>query len=220
MCSCPATKQALEGPEDQMDDHGTARTLEPGGRRGGCPYTGDPFDLADADEAFAPKWLGRARKEAPVFWMPEIKAWVVTRHEDIHALAVDHRTFSSNCMNRFKTFTGELAGAFPDGHPGEHSILKMDAPDHTRVRRLADTAFNRSAADGYVTEIRKLVDGLIDSFIDEGQADLVQDYALKLPLQVILHVSGIPLEHEAHFAQWGGRLLRPPGYRPRTLTGA
>jgi cytochrome P450 len=170
-----------------------------------CPYAaGKALDPADLGPAASPGWLERARRDTPIFWMSEINAWVVSRYEDVRRIAVDHRTFSSKDMNRLKPMTTELlADAFPKGHPGERSMLKMDSPDHTRVRRLADVGFSRQGAERSTEAIRRLVDDLIDTFVDDGRVEFVSSFAEKLPLYVILHITGIPLELEHDFTEWG-----------------
>jgi cytochrome P450 len=71
------------------------------------------------------------------------------------------------------------------------------------VRRLADAAFTRQATEGHTEDIRRIVDTVIDRFIDRGEVDFTAEFANVLPLLVILHVTGIPLELEDDFAQWG-----------------
>lgn len=169
-----------------------------------CPYpAGRPFDPDNVGPAHTPGWLPEARHQGPVLWMPEFSTWLVTRHEDVKRVVMDHRNFSSSSVNKFKELTGCLTEAFPDGHPGRHSMLKMDPPDHTRIRRLADVAFTRKAAEGYTPMLREIADGLVDEFVDAGEVDVVSGFARRFPLLGILAITGIPLELDEEFAQWG-----------------
>ena len=60
----------------------------------------DPLAPAQRENPF--DILAAARRDQPVFYVPALKLWVVTRYDDVLAVLKDHETFSS---------TGALAGA-------------------------------------------------------------------------------------------------------------
>ena len=68
-----------------------------------APTLSVPFDpLAPAQRENPFDVLAAARSEQPVFYVPALALWVVTRYDDVLAVLKDHQTFSS---------TGALAGA-------------------------------------------------------------------------------------------------------------
>ena len=109
------------------------------------------------------------------------------------------------------------AGRIPDGHPsrcrhvlrdrrfgvrvegggltrgdGSLSLLELDPPDHTRLRRLVAPAFTLHAIAGYTPRIEKVVDDLIDAVSSDGPWDLVASVASPLPIAVITDLLGVP----------------------------
>jgi cytochrome P450 len=75
------------------------------------------------------------------------------------------------------------------------SLLAIEAPQHTRIRRLASHAFTPRAIAGYAPTIRDIADGLLDRAAARGgQFDLIADYAAQLPVAVIARIMGIPAD--------------------------
>jgi cytochrome P450 len=75
------------------------------------------------------------------------------------------------------------------------SLLAIEAPQHTRIRRLASHAFTPRAIAGYAPTIRDIADGLLDRAAARGGPfDLIADYAAQLPVAVIARIMGIPAD--------------------------
>jgi cytochrome P450 len=70
------------------------------------------------------------------------------------------------------------------------SLLAIDAPQHTRIRKLVSHAFTPRAINAYADPIREIADGLLDRVGD--RFDLIDDYASRLPVAVIAKIMGIP----------------------------
>jgi cytochrome P450 len=178
-----------------------------GSSAGTCPHAGLTIDASDGvDAAGVPKWVARHRgaEGSSVAYAPDFAAWCVTRYEDNKSIALDGGTFSSRNNNRLIPMDTEvLRHAFPDGHPGEHSMLKKDGADHTRLRRAADFAFNRKAIAEFEPTIDALAEELLDEIDLSEPFDFVARYALKLPVRTILSLAGIPRGQEEDFLAWG-----------------
>ncbi len=102
----------------------------------GCPYAhGVPFDPVSIEAAADPQpWLEVARREMPVFYLPDQQVYCVTRYRDIAAVLKDTATFSSRYANKFRPMTSlRLKDIFPHGHPGMHSMTLQDPPAHNRI---------------------------------------------------------------------------------------
>jgi cytochrome P450 len=87
----------------------------------------------------------------------------------------------------------------------ETSLLTMDPPDHARIRRLVAPAFTRKAVDAlepFVRETAATLLGAADADVDSG-FDLVDRFALPLPIAVICHLLGVPGRDQARFRAWG-----------------
>ena len=140
----------------------------------GVPY--DQFDLL--------------RREAPVFRHPEPDGpgfWAVTRHADVVAVSRDSATWSS-----------ELGGTFIDDQTDEAlaqlrlTILNMDPPKHHRYRRLVSRGFTPRMVAQLVETIDTRAARIVDEVIDRGGCDFVEDVAVKLPLEMICEMIGLP----------------------------
>lgn len=189
---------------------------------GGCPYheavaaaprcpvvhgeAYDPLDPKQTDDPYP--WMEAARKEAPVFYMPEQDLWCVTRYEDVLAVMRDDETFSARNAIVPIEMTGPLAKVFPDGHPIRHSLLMKDPPEHNVVRKVAQRNFTPKAIATYEPMVRRRVDALIDAFVDDKQCELVSQFTGKLPPQVVCDIIGIPEAEGQTLASWADDTMR------------
>jgi cytochrome P450 len=100
----------------------------------------------------------------------------------------------------------------PEGFPRspqdevEASLLTMNPPDHTRLRKLALPAFSPRAVAAYADRIEQTVDGLLDQAASAGDFDLIPQFAAALPIAVITDLLGIPDGNAAEFAEHGALL--------------
>lgn len=171
-----------------------------------CPVVdGQPYEpLQESTVAWPYPWLARAREEAPVFYDPANDMWCVTRWEDARAVLRDPVTFSSREAMRYRPITSpDLARVYPDGHPGVHSMIRKDPPEHTRVRRIANRGFTRPIVAAMEPTIRQRCETLIDAFAHDGRCDFVAQFATQLPVQTIVDIIGAPMDQDLAFAQWG-----------------
>jgi cytochrome P450 len=81
-----------------------------------------------------------------------------------------------------------------------HSILEMDEPEHHRYRSLIQQAFTRKEMERWERElVTPIVDGLIDDFVDRGNAELMRELFFPFPVHVIAGMLGLPSEGLAQF---------------------
>jgi cytochrome P450 len=161
----------------------------------------DPLNPAHAENPWT--LLARARQEQPVFYMPSLDMWCVTRYDDVRAALHDSATFSNESAI-------ELANPVPDEveippgcvFPELRSIGNIDPPDHTRQRKLIQPAFTPKRVGRWTDEIRAIADALIDDFIGDGRVDLVTAYSNPIPIRVIAQILGFPPEAAAKFRHW------------------
>lgn len=106
---------------------------------------------------------------------------------------------------RDRRFGVQADGALNRGD-GQMSLLELDPPDHTRLRRLAAPAFTPRALAGSQTRIEAVVDGLLDTLPREGPFDLVAGLASPLPIAVITDLLGVPAANSAAFARYGATI--------------
>ncbi|MFC5137463.1 cytochrome P450 [Actinomycetospora rhizophila] len=87
--------------------------------------------------------------------------------------------------------------------PIDLSLLGLDAPDHTRLRRLAQPTFAPRRLEQYRETARTVTGRLLDAAPTDGPFDLVSTLAAPLPISVISELLAIPDVDTPRFAQWG-----------------
>src|SRR5205085_1284709 len=172
----------------------------------------DQIDLANPD-TFVAGWPHDAfallRREAPVYWHPGGGAaggfWVVSKYRDVMAAQLDSKTFSSA---RGGTILREFEGEELEANRA--IMLNMDAPRHTRFRRLVNLGFSPKIVNRMALHIRDIARNIVDAVAARGTCDFVADIAAELPLQVIAEMVGVPTEDR-------DRLLREPTLLSTTI---
>lgn len=105
------------------------------------------------------------------------------------------------------------AGLSDEGLAGDqllsHSMISVDPPDHTRLRRLVNKAFTPRVVAALEPRIRELVGGMLAGPEREGQLEVIADLAFPLPVTVIAELLGVPTEDRDRFRAWSRALLEP-----------
>jgi cytochrome P450 len=87
------------------------------------------------------------------------------------------------------------------------SLVFNDPPLHTRVRKLLAAAFTPRALANLQPRIEAVVDGLLDNHAEAGRMDLVEDFAFRLPVEVICDMLGVPPGERAPFRRYSLAIL-------------
>jgi cholest-4-en-3-one 26-monooxygenase len=170
------------------------------------------IDLLNRDrfaEGIPHDWFTLLRKEAPVFHHPEPNGpgfWVLTKYDDVVAVGRDGKTFSSDQARGGVVMLEEPpegAGEMPAGN----LMLTMDAPEHTRYRKLVNHGFTPRRVTALEPHIRDMANQIIDDVIERGECDFVVDVAAELPLQVIAEMIGVPMEDRHKLFEWSNRMI-------------
>ena len=174
------------------------------------------FSLLDTATRECPFEYFRAiRQHEPVYYMPEIKAWYVSRYEDVRYVKKHPELFSNDIYTH-----GERGGEVRDAaekYRAEHgwarvsTLQRTDPPVHTIYRRLINNAFTVKRVRQMTGYIETAVNDLIDKFIDTGEADFVWQYAIPLPCTVIADQLGVPRELIWKLKDWSDAMLAPGG---------
>ena len=120
--------------------------------------------------------------------------WVTTSHRICKTILQDRR---------FGVRNAELSGLAETAAEFDLSLLDLDPPDHTRLRRLAQPAFSPRQMATYKPRIERTVDRLLDDAETAGQFDLVPAFAAPLPITVISDLMGVPDAGTDRFARYG-----------------
>ena len=87
------------------------------------------------------------------------------------------------------------------------SMLKLDPPDHSRIRKLVQYGFTNRYITSLEPEIKKIVKDCLDKIHNQDSFDLIEDLAKPLPAIVIAKMMGLPNEDLYQFQAWSEDLL-------------
>lgn len=155
-----------------------------------CPA----FDITDPELAAHPwEMYASLRAESPVARGDKHGGyWAITRWADVRQAAKDQATFCS----------AQGATIPRTGLPVPGIPVESDPPDHHLYRMLLLPLFRPDKVAAYRAYIENLSHRLIDAFADDGEADLVGQFARRLPPRVIARLAGIPEDHADIIVKW------------------
>jgi cytochrome P450 len=148
------------------------------------------------------------REAGPLHWSTEFfgGAWLLTRHADVEQVLRDPR-FSAQRTGGWVTdreeTKGELAGF---QQLFARAMLFLDAPDHTRIRKVLNAGFKPAQIQALQPFIEQTVAELLDAVGDAPRFDFMQAVARQLPTRVIARMMGIEEAANADFAVWSDDL--------------
>lgn len=143
------------------------------------------------------------RQHDPVHRTP-FDTIVLTRYEDV-AWTLRSNDFSRDVEANGNEPTDELGKAKRARRRtrnGSKSILNLDPPDHTRLRRLVSKAFTPSAIERLRPRIQRLVDDVLDRAASQGGFELVDELAFPIPFQVISDLLDMPTDRADELRDW------------------
>jgi cytochrome P450 len=149
-------------------------------------------------------------------------AFVASRHADVTFVLRDKR-FGKDYVERTIRRYGPKIMDEPIFRGMSHWMLQQDPPDHTRLRGLVVKAFTARRVEDMRPRIQEIVDQTLDRIIPQGEMDLIEDYAFRLPVTIICDMLGIPEEHREMFykgSRDGGRVLDPVPLSPEEIQQA
>lgn len=135
--------------------------------------------------------------------------WLINRYQDVAAVLKDER-FAKDRTNALSPDqirkTPWMPGVFK---ALEKNMLDLDAPHHTRLRGLVHKVFTPRLVEQMRERVQQLADELLDQAAKNKHFDLIEHYALPIPVTIISEVLGIPPQDRNNFHRW-----------TRTLTSA
>ncbi|GAA2807786.1 cytochrome P450 [Crossiella cryophila] len=162
-----------------------------------CPVHNYPFGEQRGLDEHPGLQAARAAEGLTRIQMPYgDPAWLVTRYHDIKVVLADPR------FSRTAVLGKDVARSTP-AIETDMSILSMDPPEHTRLRRLVARAFTVRQVDALRPVVEETINTLLDAMAANGNtADLASALSWPLPVRVISSLLGVPVADHSRFAQW------------------
>ena len=146
------------------------------------------------------------RSEAPVFEVrvPVLKrAWLITRYDDVVLCLQDSDRFVKNASNAGLRSPKSMPWWTPASlRTLSENMLDLDDPAHRRLRALINKAFSRARIEQLRNRTEVLAEDLVDRMRAKLKPDVIEDFALPLPLTVISELLGLPEEARTRFRKW------------------
>lgn len=143
------------------------------------------------------------REQDPVHWSPAVKGWVLTRYDDVRKVLFDPlysedrvRPFFVNLPEEKRAELAEMEARMCDWLPF------LSGGEHQRMRLLTMSMFAPKKLKLMEPSIAKLTDELIDSFIERGSVDFMQEFGVPLPGYVIMDLFGSPRSDLTQVKAW------------------
>ena len=175
------------------------------------------FDLLDPDvivEGLPVEQFAALRKAAPVCWVEQAPGrgggfhdggyWAVTSHRDVKEVSLRSDVFSS--------YENGVIPRFPNDMQRENIelqrfvMLNMDAPHHTRLRKIISRGFTPRAIERLRAELTERAQAIVKAAAAVGSGDFVEQVSCELPLQAIAGLLGVPQEDRDKLFHWSNEM--------------
>jgi len=139
------------------------------------------------------------REHHPVYFVPSLNAYAISRYEDVRDVLSDYARFSSDPLIRI---------AFGEFNPAGDAryLLSSDPPDHTRLRALV----NKALSNRYLTEIRSEIEATVHQLLDDlprgREFDFIEQFSSPLPVRIVGDLLGVESDRYSDFRRWSNNV--------------
>jgi cytochrome P450 len=155
--------------------------------------------------------LAELRESTPVLCHHEFDRWFVTRHADVRACLRDRRLGRNyrhvGSDEEFKAETLDPRwSAFWDVE--RWSLLWLEPPDHTRIRKLVASAFTPRSVEAMREPASRRAHALLDPLVERGHMDLLYDFAQPYSIALICEWLGVPADDNRDLLDWSHAMVK------------
>ena len=165
----------------------------------------ESFDLYNPPSDFINnvyKYYNLLREKSPIHKNSD-GSYILTRYKDLVGVYRNFRVWSSDKRTEF----GAKFGSSPLFEHHTTSVVFVDPPDHTRIRKIFQQAFTPKSIIGLERNINKLVDSYLVMMHAKKKFDFVSDFSFRLPVDVVCSVLGVPSEDRHLIRDWAHKIL-------------
>lgn len=148
-------------------------------------------------------FFARLRRQSPVWYDESDNTWSVFRHADVRHVLKDFQRFGSD--------PAVLVPPPPGLEPDRPSLIRLDPPDHRRLRSRVAPTLTPARIARLAPRIATMAHACLDAVAAAGEMDVIDDLAFPLPVTVIADLLGVPATDRPLYKEWADRLI---GRRP------
>ncbi len=170
------------------------------------------FDPADPAFIANPYPVFTALRDAGrALYYAERDMWLLTRFADVHA-ALRHRGLGRIYSHRYAAVQfgqPEVAADYPRWQESERwSLLNLEPPDHSRIRRLVTSVFTPRSVEQLRPQIEQLSRNHLERCLEQSSFDLLADYAQPYSIAVICTLLGVPPDAGPQLLDWSHAIVK------------
>ena len=165
----------------------------------------ESFDLYNPPSDFINnvyKYYNLLREKSPIHKNSD-GSYILTRYKDLVGVYRNFKVWSSDKRSEF----GAKFGSSPLFEHHTTSVVFVDPPDHTRIRKIFQQAFTPKSILSLERNINKLVDSYLVIMHEKKKFDFVSDFSFRLPVDVVCSVLGVPSEDRHLIRDWAHKIL-------------
>jgi cytochrome P450 len=165
----------------------------------------DPSDPATRADPFA--LFARLREDDPVHWSPALRSWVLTRFDDVRAIAMQKEVSPDRLMPFYRAMPTKSQETLAEliRYLNLWMVFR-DPPEHTRLRGLMGKAFTPRAVEALRPNVTALVELLFERIGERTEFDWITEVAGPLPALVIMDMLGVPRDMVAPMKEWSDEI--------------
>src|ERR1700723_2862520 len=167
---------------------------------------------------------GRMHEEGPLHYVEVASKWAVWSifsHAECSSIAKDPRLSAKRAK--------QMLLPLPLSRQAEFSelarmlglwLIFMDAPEHTRLRKLLNKGFSSAAIEGLRPQVETIVDRMLKPLQQGSEVELMREFANAMPVRIISEMLGVPQELHDTFVNWSRAIAVFRGSPDRTVEQA
>ena len=162
--------------------------------------TVDDIDLHD--QATQMDWCSayrHLRDEAPVYRMPGTNTYVISRYDDV-LYVLRHQNLFPTGVTTYRTEAARQG--YETAGWKKMTPLRVNPPEHRQYRAIVDGYFDPAGSSRWTDFIQATISELLDTIAADGAAEIVQAFALPLPVRVITRILGFPERDIPRLKEW------------------
>ncbi|MBM3347193.1 MAG: cytochrome P450, partial [Betaproteobacteria bacterium] len=172
----------------------------------------DSFNFFDPEVLSSPFDFYQAmHAQCPVYKVPDRNIYIVSKYADVESCLRAPETFSSSIERATLLQDDENSKAYvgilkSEGWEHVPTLQRADPPQHARYRKIVDGALNVREVRELQPRLDRLAAELVDKFIDRGEVDFIEEFALPFPGIIAAELIGLDARDYKRFTAWADNL--------------
>ncbi len=174
------------------------------------------FDFLDSAlnlERLPVEELAELRRTEPIHWVDVPRGtggfgdkgyWLVAKHADVKEISRRSDVFGSSPDGAIPVWPDAMTREAIDLQKAV--LLNMDAPQHTRLRKIISRGFTPRAIGRLEEELAQRAQNIVKTAAAAGSGDFVEQVSCELPLQAIAGLLGVPQEDRDKLFRWSNEM--------------